>query len=89
MQTPSSEMAIFPWKMRTVLRRINSPIYIFWVLVDCIYNLRWHTWIFKCVADQKQKSFKSGQIYRKDAEYAETNEKSISPFLVFEIKFLE
>ena len=32
-------------------------------MVDCIYNLRWHT---KCVTVQKKK-FNSGQVYRKDA----------------------
>ena len=29
-------------------------IIIFRVRADCIFNLRQHTWIFKCVADQKK-----------------------------------
>ena len=31
-------------------------IFIFWVMADDIYNLRWLTWIFKCVTDQKNRS---------------------------------
>ena len=53
-------------------------------MTDCIYNLQWHTWIFKCVTDQI-KSFKSVQIYMKDAECVETNEKSIFRFWFFEL----
>ena len=45
--------------------------------------------IFKCISDQKYRfSFKSDQIYMKDAQCTETNEKSILrflEFLVFEI----
>ena len=37
------------------------------ITADFIYSLRWHTWIFKI-------SFRSGQIYRKDTQWAETNE---------------
>ena len=31
-----------------------------WLIVFTIYE--WYTWIFKCVTDQKKKSFKSGQM---------------------------
>ena len=40
------------------------PIFKFWVMADCIYNLRWHT---RCVTDHKKKLIISGQTYRKDA----------------------
>ena len=36
------------------------------------------------ITDQK-KIFKSGQIYMKDGQWAETNEKSIFRFLLFEL----
>ena len=36
----------------------------------------------KNLMDQKKRSFKSGQIYRKGAECAETNEKTIFRFRV-------
>ena len=35
------------------------------------------------VTNPKKKSFQSGQIHRKDAQWAETNEKSIFHFLWF------
>ena len=30
------------------------PNFTFWVMADCVYNLRWHTRIFKCVTGQKK-----------------------------------
>ena len=54
-----------------------------WQCIDCIYSFWWHTWISKCITDQKNKSFKSGQIYRNDVQWVETNEKSIIRFLRF------
>ena len=32
--------------------KINFQILIFWVMAVCIYNLRWHSWLFKCVTNQ-------------------------------------
>ena len=32
--------------------KIKFPIFIFWVMVDCVYNFRWRNLISKCVADQ-------------------------------------
>ena len=58
---PSSEVAIFTWKMPTVCWNeweINIPIFIFWVMVDCVYNFRWRTLISQCVTDQKNMSSK-------------------------------
>ena len=54
--SPLSEVAIFTWKMHTVLNRMKNhnqifPIFSFWVMADCIYNLRWHT---KCAFNQKK-----------------------------------
>ena len=42
---------------------------------------------FACLRNASKSFFfyKSGKIYMKDEEYAETNEKSIFKFLVFEI----
>ena len=41
------------------------PIFIFWVMADCIYIL-WVTHREFQVGHQPKKSFKSGQIYRKE-----------------------
>ena len=49
-----------------------------WLIVFTIYG--WHTWIS---THHKKKSFKSGQIYRKDVQWAETIEKSIFRFYFF------
>jgi len=40
---PHSEVAIFTWKMHTAMNRKKYQIFIFWVMADSIYNLRWHT----------------------------------------------
>ena len=50
---PTIEVAIFTWKMRTVLNRVKNQYSVFYLssYADCIYNLQWHTWIFKGVAD--------------------------------------
>ena len=51
-------------------------------MVDMVHNL---------VTDQKKNSLKSGQIYNEDAQYVETNEKSILRFWDmndFVIKFI-
>ena len=67
--------------------KINFPIYFFelWLVVFTIY--RWHTDIFKCVSNQKKKSFKSGQICRKDAQWAQfLYSKFIEKFTNFEYK---
>ena len=69
--------------------KINFPSF-FWVMADCVY--------YGCVKNQKPTVIhlaffcvsptKCGQIHRKDAQWAETNEKSIFRlfrFLVFEI----
>ena len=52
-----------------------------WPIVFTI--LRWYIRLFKCVTEQKKRSFKSGQIYRKGAECAETNEKWFFSFLIY------
>ena len=67
--------------------KINFTIFIFWVMVDCIYNFRWHIWIFNYVTDKKI-SFKSGQIYMKNAQYAEWKKNQISDFCDFSILLL-
>ena len=53
------------------LRIFNFPIFIFWVFFWAVRHLDLQ------VSDRPKKSFKSGQICRKDAQWAETNEKSI------------
>ena len=60
--------------------KINFHIFQFWQIIFTIYER--HAWICKCVTDQKS-FFKRGQIYRKDAQWAETNAKSIFRFLTF------
>jgi len=57
--------------------KTNFPIHIFWVMVGCVYIFRWNTLI--------SNSFKSGYIFMKDPQCAETNEKLILRILVFEI----
>ena len=53
-------------------------------MTDYIYNFTETRQTFQvCHGPKRKKSFKSGQIYRKDAECAEANEKSIFRFLVF------
>ena len=54
-------------------RKINFSIFICWVIVDFAHNSQMFL----------TKFFKSGQIYMKDAQWAETNEKQIFQFLVF------
>ena len=56
--------------------------FIFWVISDCIYNLRLTRLNFQ-VCHQPKKSFKCGQIYRKYAQWTWTNEKLIVGFLFF------
>ena len=51
-------------------------------MADCIYNLRATHKDFQVPI---KKSFKRGQIYIKDAQCAETNEKSILRFLFFQL----
>ena len=77
-------MAIFTWKMHTVLNRIKNQFSDFYFL-----SYRWlylqftgDTCIFMCVTDRK-KYFISNQIYRREAQWAETNEKSIFQFVRF------
>ena len=54
-------------------------------MIDCVYNFRWHTLISKCVNDREiEISFNIDQIYMKDAECAETNDK-----LFFRLSFFE
>ena len=56
--------------------------FLFFDLQFTIYG--WHTRIFKCVTNQQKKSYKSGQIYRKCAQWAETNEKTdFQIFVIF------
>ena len=58
--TPSpSEVVIFALKLRTVLNRMKNQFsylsdFIFWVIADCIYNLRWHIWLFEYLTDQNR-----------------------------------
>ena len=82
---PFSEVAIFTWKMRTVLKRMNNKCSNFYFSsYDWLYlQFYGDTSDFSSVSPTKKKtSFKSGQIYRKGAECAEANEKSIFLFLV-------
>ena len=58
--------------------------FLFWAMADCIYNLRWHTWILKCVIDENRPKV-IDQFHRKCAQWAETNGKSIFRFFVSEI----
>ena len=67
---PSQNRSYLHEKMCTMLNRIKNQFSVFWPMNDCIFNLRRHTSLFYCVTDQK-KSFISGQIYRKDAQWAE------------------
>ena len=55
----------------------------FLVIVECINNIRVTHLDFQVCHRPKKKSFKSGHIYRKDAQWSETNEKSI--FLFFKL----
>ena len=54
-------------------------------MTDCIDNFTVTHQIFNVFHQPKKISFKSGQIYRKGAKCAETNEKSIFLFLVFDL----
>ena len=88
---PPSELIPFSWKLRTVLNQMKNHFSIFkflsygWLCLQFTGDTR----IFKCVTDYNKKnmSFINGQIYRKYAQWAETNEKSIFWFLFFEILY--
>ena len=84
----------FKWKIwiEWTINLFIYPIFIFWVMADCIYNLRATHRDFEACHQPKwiKKSLKSGQIYRKDAQWAETNEKSTLRFLfLYREKFIE
>ena len=63
--------------------KINFPISIFfelWLIVFKIYG--WHTGTFQVGHQPKKKSFKNGQINRKDEQWAETKKKQFSNFFL-------
>ena len=66
------------------VKRMKNQFFDFelWLIVFTIFT---NTLYLKCDTDHKPNSFKSDQIYMKDAQCAEINEKSIFRFLVFEI----
>ena len=57
-------------------------IFIFWVMADYIYNLRWLTWIFKCVTDQKNRS-KMAKFTRKMRNELKRMKNQFSDFFGF------
>ena len=66
--------------------KINFPISIFfelWLIVFKIYG--WHTGTFQVGHQPKKKSFKNGQINRKDEQWAETKKKSIFWFFFWQM----
>ena len=69
--------------------KINFPIYPIFIfrVMAIVFTIYDDTSGFSSLSPIKKKTFKSDQIYRKDDQWAETNEKSILPFffLVFEI----
>ena len=87
---PLSELAIFTWKVLTMLKQMKNQCFDF----SDFYLLR-YGWLylqFKVThlhfqachqSNNKKKSFKSGQIYRKDAQCSENY------FLVHEFFFCE
>ena len=82
--SPPSELPPFSWKMRTLLNRMKNHIsdfsvFDFWVMADCIYNLRVKLG-FSILSPTKKMTFKSGQIYSKYLQWAETNENQFSDF---------
>ena len=79
-----SGVAIYAWKMPTVLYRMKNLFsdFYFLSLVDRFYILRWHVPGFSSLLPTKKKTVKSCQIYRRDAQWAETSEKSIFRFIV-------
>ena len=66
---------------KSILRFFWFLFFELWLIVFTIY--RWHTGIFKCVTNPKKKSFKSGWIQKKDAQWVETIETSIFRFMQF------
>ena len=58
-----------------VLWKIYFPIFIF------IYNLRWHTWLFKCVTDQNRS--KIAKFTEKMRNELKLMKKSIFKFFLF------
>ena len=55
------------------------------VMTDCIYNFTVTHQTSQVCHQPKKRSFKSSQIYRKDANCAETNEQLILRFLIFDL----
>ena len=79
MHTPlPQEVSIFTWKLRTVLNRIKNQFLDFELrlIMFAIYSDRPD---FSSVSPTK-----SGQILKKDAQWAATNEKSIFRFLRYD-----
>ena len=97
---PNKLSAIFPRKMPPMLNRIkkiNFQIFIYWVMVDYIYNFRRHTWISNSTLVRSRVSKWSCPskrcpiskrvvfmfLVQNDDRCSETNEKSIFWFLQF------
>ena len=81
-QTPlSPPLSFVPIFMIDAHSTESNEKSIFRVLPDCICSLLVRHWGFQ-VWHQQKKTFKSGQIYRKDLQWVETNEKSIDQFWI-------